>query len=583
MTKAAELVPSLQHIQHENGWISREDMIDLSRRLDVPLYHVYGVVTFYPHFRTRPPPKHVIHVCDDLNCRLKHGGNLVKQAEDLARGRSDVEVKPCSCLGQCDRAPAAMIDDWPYAPDSPQALLSLIRDCISEIPVPKTPTIGMKGPWKSDPYPSPEQHYSALKALVTGEAEQQEDRNSEAMKKVLESGLRGMGGAAFPVGRKWEGVLNPRAQAAPARYVVCNGDESEVGTFKDREILRNLPHLVIEGMAIAGAIANATRGYLYVRHEYVEQIDILNAAIARAYQIGALGKDIFGSGKSFDLTLFVSPGGYIQGEGSALMEAIEGKRGQPRNGTEDFGPVARATVRGLFGMPTILNNVESFVYVPAILMNGAQWFKELGVAGNPGLKWVGIGGDVARPQVLEVPHGMTFKEALDLCGGMRDGKKLKAIMPSGPSFGFLPPEYLDARMEFPNKENFGMLAKAGASIGSAAVVFLNEDRDLVDAALSCTRFYRNESCGKCVPCRVGSQKMVDIIEGVLEGTARNDDVEQVERLSRTLYLTSICGLGQVVPKPFESVVKYWGDDPRIARARERTVRLTVNGSGSLSR
>lgn len=576
MTKASELVPLLQHLQHEKGWISREDMIDVSRKLDVPLYHVHGVVTFYPHFRTAPPPRHVIHVCDDLNCRLKHGGKLVRQAEDLARGREDVEVHACSCLGQCDHAPAAMIDEWPYAPETPQALLSLIRDCINEIPIPKTPTTGMKGPWKSDPYASPDHHYSALKALASGEGELKA-RSADALKKVTDSGLRGMGGAAFPVGRKWEGVMNPRAQAAPARYVVCNGDESEVGTFKDREILRNLPHLVIEGMAIAGIIANAQRGYLYVRHEYVEQIDILQREIDRAYKLGALGNNVFGSGRTFDLSLFVSPGGYIQGEGSALMEAIEGRRGQPRNGTEDFGSSARSTTKGLFGMPTILNNVESFVYVPAILTNGPAWFKALGTGGNPGLKWIGIGGDVTNPQVLEVPHGMTFREALEICGGMKDGKALKAIMPSGPSFGFLPPEFIEARMEFPNKESYGMLAKAGASIGSAAVVFLNEDRDLVDAALSCTRFYRNESCGKCVPCRIGSQKMVDIIEGVLEGTAREDDIEQVERLSRTLYLTSICGLGQVVPKPFESVVKYWGDDPRIQRARQRTVPLTVNG------
>ncbi|HEX8340566.1 MAG TPA: NAD(P)H-dependent oxidoreductase subunit E [Tepidisphaeraceae bacterium] len=583
MNKSAELVPTLQHLQHEKGWISKEDMVATAKELGLPLYHVHGVVTFYPHFRLQPPPKHAIHICTDLNCHMKHGGKIVQQAEDLARGRPDIEVKPCSCLGQCDKAPAAMIDEWPYAPETPAALLSIIRDVVNDIPLPKTPTSGPSSPFKSDPYEKQDDFYQALRDLVTGDKEQQPDRNKAALAQVLDSGLRGMGGAAFPVGRKWEGVLNPRAQARPARYVVCNGDESEVGTMKDRELLRNMPHLVIEGMAVAGVIANAHRGYLYVRHEYVEQIAILEAEIARAYKIGALGKNIFGSGRTFDLSIFVSPGGYIQGEGSALMEAIEGRRGQPRNGTEDFGSAARSTNNGLFGMPTILNNVESFLYVPAILVKGAEWFKSLGVSGNSGLKWVGIGGDVARPQVMEVPHGMTFREALDICGGMAGGKKLKAIMPSGPSFGFLPPEFLDARMEFPRKGDYGMLAQAGASIGSAAVVFLNEERDLVDAALNCTQFYRNESCGKCVPCRVGSQKMVDIIEGVMDGTARGDDIDQVERLARTLYLTSICGLGQVVPKPFESVVKYWPQDPRIVHARQRGagapkhVAVTING------
>ena len=581
----ARLIPRLQEVQHAAGWISPSALRSVAAELELPIHHVHGVASFYPHFRLKAPPQLSIHVCQDLACHLKHGGKLLDRARAFAEGR-DIEVEPCSCLGQCDAAPAAMVGERPVAYGNEKALIDALSLAMAGKPMPLTHQPVMPGPIRTEPYAQPSDRYGALRDVAKDLA----NARPQVIQKLLDAGLRGMGGAAFPVGLKWKALLSPAAQQAPQRYIICNADESEVGTFKDREILSLLPHLVIEGMAIAALITKSTRGYLYIRHEYVDQIEILQKALAEAKAVGAIGRDVFGSGRAFEITLFVSPGGYIQGEGSALMEAIEGRRGQPRNGTEDFGGGVRSTVSGLFGQPTIINNVESFAFVPSILRNGPQWFQEQGIGGNPGLKWIGVGGDVERPQVMEVGHGATFAYALERCGGMKDGKKLKAIMPSGPSFGFLPPDSLDAGMEFPDKNGFGKLAKAGASIGSAAVLFLNEDRDLVDCALNCTKFYRNESCGKCVPCRVGAQKMVDIISGVLAGSARADDIDQVERLSQTLYLTSICGLGQVVPKPFETVVKYWGDgDDRIRRARglnkmdgssnrdAATVPLTIGG------
>ncbi len=581
--KMALLIPRLQELQHEQGWLSDASLRAIAAELDLPIYHVHGVASFYPHFLLEPPPRVSIHVCQDLLCHLKHGGTLIDRVRAASTGIKDVQVRGCSCLGQCDRAPAAMINEWPYAAGNEPDLLNVIRAAINGGELLRPRTAPMPGPFKSDPYPTRDDRFTVLKQLVDSIKELKPADARKVLERVpqtlIDAGLRGMGGAAFPVGLKWKGLLDARAQSASKRYIVCNADECEVGTFKDREILRNLPHLVVEAMAIAALVTNATRGYFYIRHEYVEQIEAVQEAIDHARALGAIGPDVFGSGRAFELTVFVSPGGYIQGEASALLEAIEGKRGQPRNGTDDFGATARSTVRGLFNMPTIVNNVESFLYVPAILKNGADWFKSLGEGANSGLKFVGIGGDVTHAQVLEVKHGMTFADALEKCGGMKGGKKLKAIMPSGPSFGFLPPDFIDAGMEFPNKDGYGKLARAGASIVSAAVIFLNEDRDLVDAALNCTKFYRNESCGKCVPCRVGSQKMVDIIEGVVAGSAGSDDLAQVQRLSDTLYLTSICGLGKVVPKPFETVVKYWGDtDDRIRQARGHvTTSLTVGG------
>lgn len=596
----SKLIPELQRVQHELGYVPREELSKLAETLELPLYHIYGVVTFYPHFRLTPPPRTTIHVCQDLLCHLKHGGRAITEAQQLASTLGgQVEVRGCSCLGQCDSAPAAMIDHHPYATGSTDKLMDAIRLAIAGGQVEFPPSPAPPPPFRCDPYGSDAQaKYGALRGVIQRIESIDEPDEGRALEKHLEiamqitqqmidAGLRGMGGGGFPVGRKWQGVLRPALMKRPERYIICNADESEVGTFKDREILRHLPHLILEGMAIAGALTRATKGYLYIRHEYVDQIEACRAALDEARACGALGRNVFGSGLSFDIELFISAGGYIQGEASALMEAIEGKRGQPRLGGEDGAP--RSTTSGLFGMPTIVNNVESFVHVPAILVKGVEWFREQGLGGNHGLKFVGIGGDVVNPQVLEVPHGMTFRDALDKVGGMAGGKQLKAIMPSGPSFGFLPAQYLDARMEFPNPKSPGELMKADASIGSAAVVFLNEDRDLIDCAINCTRFYRNESCGKCVPCRVGSQKMVDICEGVLAGTARADDIDQVERLMRTLYLTSICGLGQVVPKPFETVVKYWGEtDPRIRAARRRgtttagLTQVTVNGKGAVA-
>ncbi|MCS7033077.1 MAG: SLBB domain-containing protein, partial [Phycisphaerae bacterium] len=331
--------------------------------------------------------------------------------------------------------------------------------------------------------------------------------------KIKAANLRGMGGAGTVAFRKWQTVKDQKSEQ---KYVVCNGDESEVGTIKDRELLKNLPHLLIEAMAIAGVCTGATRGYVYIRHEYHEQIEIVEQELQRARTLGALGSNLFGSGRTFDLSVFVSPGGYVQGEETALLEAIEGKRGQPRNKSWDVGLMAGVPAfMGLWGKPTIINNVETFMYVPVILAKGPEWFLAQGINGAQGLKWIGVGGDVARPGVFEVPMGTTYRQAIELAGGMAGGKKLKAVCPSGPSLPFLLPSEIDVPMDFPAWDREGKpanpITRLGTSVGSAAIIVIAEGRDMVDLALNMTRFYRNESCGKCVPCRIGSQKMVDII------------------------------------------------------------------------
>lgn len=549
------LIEELRAIQRARGFLSHEDLQALSQRLEVPLYALHGVASFYPQFRLKPPPKAAIHVCTDLCCHLRQSDKLLDRLKRIAKDDPAIEIKSCSCLGQCDGAPAVLINDEPYARQFPDELLELAERAIAGEEVSPPPFEHVKGPFKTDPYPTPDERYGALKALAASH------EYEAVVGKLKAANLRGMGGAGSPAFRKWDTVMKAKSEQ---KYIVCNADESEVGTFKDREILSVLPHLVIEAMAIAGITTGADRGYIYLRHEYHEQLKALEKELIRARELGAIGKDVFGSGKAFELTVFVSPGGYVQGEETALLEALEGRRGQPRNKERDVGLIRGVPAfTGLFGKPTIINNVETFAYVPAILLKGPEWFIKQGSNGCHGLKWVGVGGQVNKPGVFEICMGTTYTDVIRMAGGISGGRKLKALCPSGPTGGFLPASFADHPMDFkifgPTGDPVNEWAKAGgfASVGSGSIIVLAEGTCLVDAALNYTRFYRNESCGKCVPCRVGSQKLVDIIAGIAQGTAQDSDIAEIDRLSLTLDLTSICGLGQVVPSPIQSVLKYF--------------------------
>jgi formate dehydrogenase beta subunit len=555
MAAVIMVISGLRAIQEKYGYIPEQQLHDLAAELKMPVYAVHGVATFYPHFRLTPPPKTTIHVCTDLCCHLRQAESLLDEAKAIAGSNPRIEVKNCSCLGQCDRAPAAMINDRPVAGLDRAEMADLFRRAVAGEAMEEQHFAEPAGPFKTDPYSSPDERYSALKSVLAAADP------AAVVEKIKAANLRGMGGAGSPAFRKWDTVTK---STSDKKFIVCNADESEVGTFKDREILRLLPHLLIEAMAIAAVTTGATKGFIYLRHEYHEQEHALEKALAHALRIGVIGPSVLGSGKVFDLELFISPGGYVQGEETALLEAIEGRRGQPRNKERDVGLIRGVPAfTGLFGKPTIINNVETFAYIPAIILKGPDWFKSQGTNGCQGLKWVGIGGDVSAPGVFEVPMGTTYTELIRKAGGVRGGRALKAFCPSGPTGGFCPPAFADYPMDFkvfgPKGEPMNDWAKAGgfAGVGSAAVIVLADDRCLVDAALNFTRFYRNESCGKCVPCRVGSQKIVDIIAGICQGTARQRDLDEIDRLSLTLDLTSICGLGQVVPSPIQSAFKYF--------------------------
>lgn len=355
--------------------------------------------------------------------------------------------------------------------------------------------------------------------------------------------MRGMGGAGFPVGLKWEIV---RGAPGEEKYVVVNADESEPGTFKDRFLLEKFSHLLIEGALLGAFVVGAHKVYIFIRHEYSQQKKVLEEALAAAQASGLIGEQVLGSDFSCDVEIFESAGGYICGEETALLEVLEGKRAEPRNKPPFPGTY------GLWGKPTLINNVETLCFVPAILLRGAEWFKS---KGRSGLKYLALSGHVERPGVYEVPLGLSAREFISEYGeGISGNKPLKAFSPGGASSGFLPAAMADIALDFQS------LAQVGSMLGSGAVVALAEGTCMLDAALNVVKFFRNESCGKCVPCRVGSEKIVQILEQATRGQAGTKETDLIGELAETMQLTSICGLGQAAPLPITSALKYFPDE-----------------------
>lgn len=536
----------LRAIQLRHGFLPKAELESLSARTQMPLYQIHSVASFYPHFHLAMPPKAEVRVCADMSCHLNGAPELRADLERRFNGApaEAVQIRDVSCLGRCDLAPAVAINDQIFTEVSGERAEQIARSAMRGDTVHEEHPHVPRTSCASDPYVGDGavgEKYRILKELTQTKA------FDDVLGQLKQSELRGMGGAGFPTNLKWDLV---RKEPATPKYVVCNADESEPGTIKDRFIMTHLPHLLIEGMAIAGLVSGAKIGILYIRHEYHLQEEILGEELRRCYQMGLLGKNILGSGLDFDLQIFVSPGGYICGEESALIEAIEGHRAEPRN--KPPFPVTS----GVFNKPTVLNNVETFVNVPQILARGVEWFKAQGQGGSRGLKFVGVSGHVANPGVFEVPMGTTMREVLfNHAGGIRGGRALKSFAPSGPSSGYLPASMVDVRLDFK------ALADAGSMLGSGAIVVCDDTTCMLDMALNAVRFYRNESCGKCVPCRVGSQKMTDLLvrwtQGALPEPQYRADLALLDELSSAMALASICGLGQIVPAPIQSVMKHF--------------------------
>jgi formate dehydrogenase/NADH-quinone oxidoreductase subunit F len=550
------LIPALTAIQERVGWLPREELITLSREVNRPLYEIEGLVSFYPHFRTEPPKKFEVSVCHDLSCWLNGSDDAIGYIRYRCGADPDVEIVERSCIGRCDIAPALSVNEAPVtiADVVAEATLPVARDATSNLLSRPWATC-----WPNDPYlsrmegyfvveddrPVTETHYAVLHEVLTGTYD-----TASLIQALKDAGLRGMGGAGFPTGRKWDLVASAPGDV---KYVICNADESEPGTFKDREILARQPYLVLEGLLLGMLAVGAQDGWVFIRHEYGPEARILAAEIDRLRNWGYLGPDVMGTGKRLNVEIFTSPGGYILGEESALIECMEGHRGEPRNKPPFPGTY------GLHGKPTLMNSVETFAHVPVIAIGGADWWKAQGApsaagATHAGLKFFSVSGHVMRPGVYCVPMGTTARTLLDLAGGMQEDRGLAAFQPGGASSNFLGPESLDVELDF------ATVQAAGSMLGSGAVVFMAEGTDLLAAAVNVLRFFRDESCGKCVPCRVGSAKAHAILDDLLKTGGGPADVDgTVRELATVMRRTSICGLGQVALGPVASVLALTGE------------------------
>ncbi len=382
--------------------------------------------------------------------------------------------------------------------------------------------------------------YKALNKVLT------EMSREDVIKCVTDSGLRGRGGGGFPTGLKWKFAA---ANEADQKYVCCNADEGDPGAFMDRSVLEGDPHVVIEAMAIAGYAIGATQGYVYVRAEYPIAVKRLSIAIQQAREAGLLGDNIFGTGFKFDLDIRLGAGAFVCGEETALMTSIEGNRGEPRP-----RPPFPA-VKGLFGKPTILNNVESYANIPRIILNGAEWFASMGTEKAKGTKVFALGGKIKHTGLLEIPMGTTLREVVEeIGGGIPNGKKFKAAQMGGPSGGCVPAEHFDVPLDYDN------LLAIGAMVGSGGLIVMDEDSCMVDIAKFFLEFTVDESCGKCTPCRIGTRRLLEILEKITSGNGTMEDLDKLESLCYYIKANSLCGLGQTAPNPILSTLRYFRDE-----------------------
>jgi len=511
-----------------------------------------------------------ILVCHGTNCSMKSPAAILKTFETALKDfglEDEAKVVQTGCFGLCEQGPTVVVfpDGTLYCRVKPEDAREIVAEHILKGRVverllykaetqPRPVQTYVESPYFSrqvrvvlrncgviDPDSIDEYiargGYRALGKALTAM------KPAEVIDEVKKSGLRGRGGAGFPVGLKW--TFAARASGSP-KYIVCNADEGEPGTFKDRLILEGDPHGVLEGMAIAGYATGATMGYAYIRGEYELSIKRLEKAICDAKKLGLLGKDILGTGFDFDVEIRLGAGAYVCGEETALFESLEGGRGEPR-----IKP-PYPTDFGVFGKPTVINNVETLANVAPIIESGAEWFRTMGTKGTPGTKVFTLCGNIINSGLIEVPMGITLREVIfDIGGGIPNGKRFKLAQTGGTSGGCLPDGMLDIPMDYDT------LAAAGSALGSGALLIIDDSHCIVDVAKSFAKFFVHESCGKCVPCREGTVQIMRILEKISEGKGTHKDLENLEVLARVMYKTPLCPLGQTAPISVINTLKYF--------------------------
>ncbi len=534
------LLPALHAAQKVYGWLSEPVAAEIARALNIPLVDVHGVIEFYTMFYNEPVGKRIIRVCVDPACGLKGADKIlhhlcahhgIQPGQTTADGSVTVEASPC--LGLCEQAPAALVNDQA---ETNIDLLSNSYDLGRPRSLAMGPLRLLTANCGHGTTPL-DQHgeYAGLKQALSRQP-------GDVIAQVKASGLVGRGGAAFPTGIKWEGAA--QAPGSP-KYIVCNADESEPGTFKDRILMLDDPHSVIEGMLIAGYAIGANHGIIYIRGEYPYIVPALEGALAEARGAGYLGQNILDSGFSFDIDIRLGAGAYICGEETALFESLEGKRGFPR------AKPPFPTTFGVFGKPTVINNVETLFNVPLILARGVEEYRRIGTEKSPGPKLFCVSGDVMQPGLYEVPFGVTLRELLDTAGGIRDGKGMRAVLFGGAAGAFATAKHLDVRLTFED------LRAAGLPLGSGVVMVFDETRDLRDVLKRLGHFFAHESCGKCYPCQMGTQRQKEILDRIADDRLFPGDLERLQDVGWTMTDASLCGLGQTAASAVLSAIKLW--------------------------
>ncbi len=521
----------------------------------------------------RDPQRPCVSVCSGTGCLASGAGEVIASfKEEIAKQGLDVDVdtKGTGCPGFCEQGPIVVIypEETCYLHVTPEDVPEIVRETLinkrvverlvysdptgkiravkeSEIPFYKNQTRLLLGVnIKIDPK-SIEDYialggYSALsKALFQMKPE-------DVLKEVKDSNLRGRGGAGFPTGRKWETSKNAPGDI---KYVIVNADEGDPGAFMDRAVLEGNPHSVLEGLIIGGYAVGASEGFVYVRQEYPLALENISLAIEKAEEYGLLGEGILGSNFSFRVKVHQGAGAFVSGESSALMTAIEGRVGEPRP------KYIRTAVKGIYGRPSVLNNVETWANVPLIINNGADWFRQYGTEGSTGTKIFSLVGKINNTGLVEVPMGVTLRDIIfKIGGGIRDGKRFKAVQTGGPSGGCLPESLLDLKVDFDE------LTKAGSMMGSGGMIVMDEDTCMVDVARYFVEFLTDESCGKCVPCREGLRQMHKILTDITKGEGNEGDIELLEDLAEVLTGASLCALGKSAANPFLSTLKYFREE-----------------------
>lgn len=528
--------------------------------------------------------KNYILVCGGTGCTSNHSLDVVKAFETHLKEnglQDDVKIIQTGCLGLCAKGPVVVVHPGSvyYEEVDPEKVEAIVNEhIVGGVPADKymlkeetTDGSPAKTMTESDFYTKQERialrncgvidpenideyiatgGYEALGRCLT------EMTPDEVIQTVLDSGIRGRGGAGFPTGKKWKFASGNRGKVQ--KYVCCNADEGDPGAFMDRSILEGDPHSVFEAMAIAGYAIGADQGYIYVRAEYPIAVNRLEIALKQAREYGLIGKDIFGTGFNFDIDLRLGAGAFVCGEETALLTSIEGNRGEPHP-----RPPFPA-VKGLFGCPTILNNVETYANIPVIFNKGPEWFSSLGTELSPGTKVFALGGKINNTGLVEVPMGTTLRDVVEnIGGGVPNGKKFKAAQTGGPSGGCIPSTYYDIPIDFENLKSIGCM------MGSGGLIVMDEDSCMVDIAKFFLEFTVSESCGKCTPCRVGTKRMLEILTRISEGKGEMEDLEKLEELANFIQTNSLCGLGQTAPNPVLSTMRFFRDE-YVAHIKDKT-------------